>query len=510
MHRIIHLDPDLAVLPEPLRELVTACLSKDPAQRPSAHAVLLRLLGGMGAPAPAGAGSRIEPTLTRGATVATSDTNPQGQWQTPVPPYDARQVTTPPPAPLTTPPPAPPAPLAPPAPPRRARRRLLAVGIPAAVALAVLVAFTGYALLGRDGGTASDTPKTVQIGFAGALTGEYAPLVQPMLNGARLAVKEYNAADPRVTVKLVTVDTQGKAELAATAVRRLVSDGVVAVIGPPFSGESETAGPILEQAKIPSIATSATGRALSSHGWRFWHRLVPSDQAVARSTAEFLVRSVKPKRVFVVDDELKYSQALAGDVTTTLEGRGVEVTHGRISAGADDFSATVGKIRKAKADVVFYGGAYQPAARLVKQTHAAGVKARFSLSDAALAANFVGAAGGDSAEGTVIACSCFDASQGAAQSAKDFRQRYQTEFGSTPGYYTAEGYDAANAFLTALKSGQATGEAINGHLSAVDLGGASRRVKFAPNGDPAQAMVYVYRVRNSRIELLGDASTAMP
>ncbi|MET9661438.1 serine/threonine-protein kinase, partial [Streptomyces sp. NPDC006510] len=35
LYRIVHEDPDLSRLPDELREIVTACLSKDPAQRPS-------------------------------------------------------------------------------------------------------------------------------------------------------------------------------------------------------------------------------------------------------------------------------------------------------------------------------------------------------------------------------------------------------------------------------------------------------------------------------------------
>jgi len=43
-YRILHAEPELSALPEPLREVVRQCLAKDPARRPTAHEVLLRLL----------------------------------------------------------------------------------------------------------------------------------------------------------------------------------------------------------------------------------------------------------------------------------------------------------------------------------------------------------------------------------------------------------------------------------------------------------------------------------
>jgi serine/threonine protein kinase len=46
MHRILHEQPDLGELTGPLRDIAGACLAKDPAHRPTARQILLRLLGG--------------------------------------------------------------------------------------------------------------------------------------------------------------------------------------------------------------------------------------------------------------------------------------------------------------------------------------------------------------------------------------------------------------------------------------------------------------------------------
>ncbi|MEV0201041.1 serine/threonine-protein kinase [Nonomuraea sp. NPDC050691] len=54
INRILHNEPQLGDLPQPLRTIVLGCLAKDPARRPSMQEVLLRLLGGPAAGQAAG------------------------------------------------------------------------------------------------------------------------------------------------------------------------------------------------------------------------------------------------------------------------------------------------------------------------------------------------------------------------------------------------------------------------------------------------------------------------
>ncbi|MFI0450693.1 bifunctional serine/threonine protein kinase/MFS transporter [Actinomadura sp. 6N118] len=89
MHRILHAEPDLSVLPAPLAGLVAACLNKNPAYRPTSAQLVFSLLGHQGA-APAAAGATaVEPFLEQGAGMATGKITP--------PPLPPVQMAVPPP-----------------------------------------------------------------------------------------------------------------------------------------------------------------------------------------------------------------------------------------------------------------------------------------------------------------------------------------------------------------------------------------------------------------------------
>ncbi|MEW9529945.1 protein kinase [Microbispora sp. NPDC049125] len=74
LRRLLTGDPDLGELDGDLREIAAECLAKDPAARPAASAVLLRLLGHPVAPAAAREGTDPSGLLSRGSAAASPGT----------------------------------------------------------------------------------------------------------------------------------------------------------------------------------------------------------------------------------------------------------------------------------------------------------------------------------------------------------------------------------------------------------------------------------------------------
>jgi ABC-type oligopeptide transport system substrate-binding subunit/serine/threonine protein kinase len=82
MNRIVHGEPALGMLMGPLREIVVACLAKDPRRRPTAQQVLLRMLSNEGVALPRASSAPPTEVLNQGAAAAAQSTPPP-RWTPP-------------------------------------------------------------------------------------------------------------------------------------------------------------------------------------------------------------------------------------------------------------------------------------------------------------------------------------------------------------------------------------------------------------------------------------------
>jgi branched-chain amino acid transport system substrate-binding protein len=360
-----------------------------------------------------------------------------------------------------------------------------------------------------EGGT-SEAATTVKIGLMGDLTGENSGIVIPLRNAAALAFEEHNATNPTPKIEMVEYDSQGVPEQAtALAQQAINTDKIVGLVGPAFSGESRQVGPILEEGKIPSVTASATNPGLAENGWKYWHRIVGNDLSQGSAVAEYMTRALGTKTVFVIHDNQEYSKGVADVVAQTLEGSGVTLQTDVIDPQGSDYASTVNKVKAATPDAIFYGGYYAQAGRLLKQLRDGGVEARFLSGDGSLDAGLAKGAGGDNANGAIVSCPCLiDPTGKAGPASKKLAEAYKAKYNSETAIYSGEGYDAATAFIEAIKAGKTDTESINEFFKTIDVPGVTKQIKFAENGEPTSSDVYVYLFEGGTYSLLGNTKEA--
>ncbi|WP_229400124.1 branched-chain amino acid ABC transporter substrate-binding protein [Micromonospora okii] len=366
------------------------------------------------------------------------------------------------------------------------------------VAMLALVAGGTACSSGGDEEEAGGSACGSKIAFFGALTGSSAALGINENNGVKLAVDKYNKENADCKVELVELDSQGSPDQAPQLAQKAIDDTkLLGVVGPAYSGESEAAGPLFNEAGLVTITASATNPTLAKQGWKTFFRAVGNDLSQGPAAGNYIKSVLKADKAYVIDDQSAYGAGLADEVKKVL---------GPVVVGSDkvqgegkqtDFSAVVTKVKAANVKAVFYGGYYQEAGLIRKQLTAAGVTAPLIAGDGVNDGGYITSAGQAAAEGTILTCPC----QPSTEARGTFAADYKALNGVDPGTYSDTAYDAATILLAGIKAGKTTREGLLEFVKSYSGEGVAGNYKFVEGGelDPTQVKVWAFKVKGGKV-----------
>ena len=375
-----------------------------------------------------------------------------------------------------------------------------------AVALGAIV-LTAGACGGGNGPRSSGNRPDLKLAYMGPMTGELASVGQGGRDAVQLAIDEANArGDLPARLTLEVFDTQldpAQAQLLTGQV--LARDNVVGVVGPLSSGEVKAAAPTLDEAGL-AFVTVASNPDLGRQGWKAFHRLMANDDTQGTELARYIAEGLDARRVAVIHDNSEYGKGLATVTRRALLERAVEVVSDVvIDPKGLDYSAAVNVVKARQPGVVFYGGYYPEAGRLIKQLRDAGVTATFVSGDASKDPGIAQGAG-KAAEGVHVTCACTDPARQPDQAAQTFVAAYGRRFGRPPVLYSAEMYDGAALLIDAVRRGATTRAAVLETLKGGRVQGVTKAFAFGPDGEVGAGSVYVYEFRGDQFEPLGTTT----
>jgi branched-chain amino acid transport system substrate-binding protein len=205
---------------------------------------------------------------------------------------------------------------------------------------------------GGGGSSASTKACVASVGFEGPITGPVAPLGTEQLHFAELAVAMDNAAN-NTKVTLVQGDTQLNPAMAVTVTQQFTSNAnIVAVAGPAGSQEVEAVGGLMDRAGMAFISGSATAVALTTGKYPTFFRVVSKDSVQGPQDANYIVKTLHPKALMIVDDQEAYSTGLVSAMVPVFQAAGIKVDHESVSQKVTDFSSLVAKVTPADTVVV--------------------------------------------------------------------------------------------------------------------------------------------------------------
>lgn len=236
------------------------------------------------------------------------------------------------------------------------------------------------------------------IGVAGPHTGANASFGEQYWRGASQAAEDINAAGGvnGEMIKLVKADDACEPKQAVAVANRLVDqDGAKGVVGHFCSSSTIPASEVYDEAGIIAITPGSTNPQVTERGLAGMFRICGRDDQQGVVAGNYIVDTLKAKKVAIIHDKDTYGQGLADATKAQLHKRGVtEVLYEGLTRGEKDFNALVTKLRAAGVEVVYFGGLHAEAGPLVRQMREQGLTATFLSGDGIVTDELVTTAGG--------------------------------------------------------------------------------------------------------------------
>lgn len=341
---------------------------------------------------------------------------------------------------------------------------------------------------------------TINLGVAGAHSGDLASYGIPSVKAAELVVKDVNAKGGinGKQVKLFVEDDACKPEVATNTATKLISLGVDIVMGHICSGATKSALGIYKDANIICMSPSATNPPLTQSGdYPNFFRTIASDDSQARLEVDFATGKLGLKKIAVIHDKGDYGKGLAEFAKEFIEkdGKAEVVLFEGVTPGAVDYSAVVQKIKRSKADGVIFGGYHPEASKIVMQMKKKRLKIPFISDDGVKDDTFIKVAG-KYAEG-VYATGPNDVSKNPLAVAAT--EAHKKAYGSDPGAFFLNAYTATMALLNAVeKAGSTDFDAVKKALQTEYVDTPFGNISFDKKGDPIGIGFAMYQVQKGQ------------
>ena len=203
-------------------------------------------------------------------------------------------------------------------------------------------------------GLAEPTGEPIKIGLSGMSTGDFVESGLLMQDGVLLAAEEINANGGLLgrPVEIVFVDNASTAQGAVTSVNKILSEDVVACIGPTTSGMVNATLQYFQDAGIPFVS-AATSPAIRNNESDCFFRISVSDALVGTVMVKFAAETLGATKIGIIHNTDDYGMAAMNAAVEAAAGYGIETyTEGMTSADTD-VSAQLLKIKSWGADCIF-------------------------------------------------------------------------------------------------------------------------------------------------------------
>jgi branched-chain amino acid transport system substrate-binding protein len=346
------------------------------------------------------------------------------------------------------------------------------------------------------GGCAPKESNDIRLGVNAELTGSKPTVGDSCQKAAQLLAEEVNQAgglplgEKKWRITIFTEDNEDKAESAAAAAQKLITqNNVLAILGPNASGNAIPAARICEDAKAIMVSPWSTNPK-TTEGKNFVFRACFIDDFQGQVMAKFARDNLKAQTAAVLYDVAsEYNKGIAEFFKKFFEEAGGKVVAFESYTKDDkDFSSQLTIIKGANPDVLFLPNYYNEVPLQAQQARRLGITCPIIGSDSWGSEELL-RLGGKDLEGSYF--STHYAQDIATPKAQKFIKDFETKYGKKPDDVAALTYDAGNLLLTAItQAGAPDRQKVRDALATIkEFEGVTGKMQFKGTGDPIKSAV---------------------
>lgn len=302
---------------------------------------------------------------------------------------------------------------------------------------------------GKTGGAVSSGAKNAaKIGFTAALTGGAAAYGKSEEEGVRLAVEEINKKGD-FPIDLLVEDTKAVPVDSMNATKKLIQEKVSLIIGPMTSNEAKAAGPIIQNAKVPSLEISVTAENITDIGDCIFRNSVPESKNIPQTVKKtHKLLGYKTAAILYAHDNEQHVTAQKY-FQKTMEEEGVQVIDVETFGSKDsEYSAQLTNIQHKAPDVIVVCSYYQEGSRILKKMREMGMDQPV-LGDNGFVSPELGKMAGAAADNVYVS-SMWSADR-KDEKVQKFVENYTKAYGRAPDQFAASAYDGVYMAMDAMQ-----------------------------------------------------------
>ena len=328
----------------------------------------------------------------------------------------------------------------------RMRKVMKTIGI-CSMAAIMMAGLSGCG--GKTGGAVSSGAKNAaKIGFTAALTGGAAAYGKSEEEGVRLAVEEINKKGD-FPIDLLVEDTKAVPADSMNATKKLIQEKVSMIIGPMTSNEAKAAGPIIQNAKVPSLEISVTAENITDIGDCIFRNSVPESKNIPQTVKKtHKLLGYKTAAILYAHDNEQHVTAQKY-FQKTMEEEGVQVIDVETFGSKDsEYSAQLTNIQHKSPDVIVVCSYYQEGSRILKKMREMGMDQPV-LGDNGFVSPELGKMAGAAADNVYVS-SMWSADR-KDEKVQKFVENYTKAYGRAPDQFAASAYDGVYMAMDAMQ-----------------------------------------------------------